>query len=124
LWLAVPMTKPAGDKKFYIPSENLKDLATGYGAGFATDHIMVRGHKVGFMYREEPDNDIDSGWRFTSGLESEAEMDNGALLGVYDVNTIANYDPEIIPFLKSAIGSVYARASAKAPLLPVEDDES
>lgn len=115
-------TKPPPKKKFYIAPENLKPVATGYGAGFATDHIMVRGHKVGFMYREQPDNDIDSGWRFTSGLETEEEMDDPDLIGVYDVNTIANYDAEIIPLLKSPVGSAFARDNLKSPLVPVEDD--
>ncbi|MBX3018326.1 MAG: DUF2185 domain-containing protein [Bdellovibrionaceae bacterium] len=115
------MSKPP-QKKFYIAAENLKNLATGYGAGFATDHIMVRGHKVGFMYRETPDDDIDSGWRFTSGLESEEEMNDATMLGVYDINTIANYDPEIVPFLKSPVGSAFARDTVKGPLVPVEDD--
>lgn len=110
-------------KKFYIAAENLKPIATGYGAAFATDHIMVRGHKVGFMYRETPDSDVDSGWRFTSGLESEDEMNDANTLGVYDLNTIANYDPEIVPLLKSPIGSAFARDTVKGPLVPVEPDE-
>jgi len=30
---------------------------------------------------------------------------------IYDVNTIANYDPEIIPFLNAPIGSAFERDS-------------
>lgn len=114
------MTTPK--KNFRIPADELQPLAEGYGAGFATDHIMVRGHKVGYMYREEPDNNIDSGWRFTSGLETEDEMDNPDMIGVYDINTIANNDPDIIPLLKSAVGSSFARSSPKSPLEPIEEE--
>jgi hypothetical protein len=36
-------------------------------------------------------------------------MDDAENLAVYDINTIANYDPEIIAFLESAIGSAFER---------------
>lgn len=61
------------------------------------------------MYRDSPDNEIDSGWRFMSGKESQIYMDDPNNLAIYDVNTIANYDPEIIQFLSAPIGTVYER---------------
>jgi hypothetical protein len=71
--------------------------------------ITVDGRKVGFMYREEPSNEIDSGWRFMSGLESQEFMDEPTNHSVYDVNTIANYDPQIIPLLDAPVGSAFER---------------
>ena len=35
-----------------------------------------RACKVGYCYREKPDGDWDSGWRFTAGDESEEYMDD------------------------------------------------
>ena len=61
------------------------------------------------MYREQPDNDIDSGWRFMTGTESDAYMNDPQNHGVYDVNTIANYDPDVVPLLDAAIGSAFQR---------------
>jgi len=61
------------------------------------------------MYREEPDNDFDSGWRFTAGDESDEYMDDPGNSGIYALNTIANYDPEIIPFLNAPYSSAFAR---------------
>ena len=49
----------------------IKALAEGRGACFATDMITCDGEPVRFMYREPPDNEVDSGWRFTSGLETD-----------------------------------------------------
>jgi hypothetical protein len=49
------------------------------------------------MYREKPDNDVDSGWRFLSGHESQEYMNAAESHAIYDINTIANYDPEVIP---------------------------
>ncbi len=54
----------------------------------ATDHITVDGHRVGYMYREQGDFEVDSGWRFFSGLESDEYANDPENLTFYDVNTI------------------------------------
>jgi hypothetical protein len=96
-------------KKYLLPSEQIKPLAPGHGTCMATDMITVEGLKVGYMYRQDPTVEDDSGWVFTAGFESPQYMDNPANAGIFDVNTIANYDPEIIPFLDAPIGSALAR---------------
>ncbi len=65
----------------------------------ATDKITVEGLPVGYMYREEPFNEIDNGWRFFSGTENEEYMDDPNNSAIYNTNTIANYDRAIIPYL-------------------------
>ena len=67
------------------------------------------GRPVGFMYREPPDGPHDSGWRFLSGSESQEYLDRSENLAMYDVNTIANYDPDIVRYLDAPIGSAYGR---------------
>lgn len=76
------------------------------------------------MYREATGRELDSGWRFLSGDESDEYMNNPANHGVYDVNTIANYDPEIIPFLDAPIGSAFERENGTGPLSEIHDFES
>ncbi|WP_101758607.1 DUF2185 domain-containing protein [Oceanicoccus sp. KOV_DT_Chl] len=49
-------------KEFKLKPEEFKDIAVGYGGCIATDMITVHGKKVGYMYREEPSNEMDSGW--------------------------------------------------------------
>ena len=78
-------------------------------ACFVTDRIMVDGCKVGYMYRDEPDDDRDSGWRFTAGDESEEYLEDPANSGIYALNTAANYDPDIIPFLTAPYGTAFMR---------------
>jgi hypothetical protein len=96
-------------KKFILAANEINPIATGLGSCIASDHITVDGRKVGYMYRDSPDNEIDSGWRFMSGKESQVFIDNPKNLEIYDVNTIANYDPEIVPFLSEPIGAAYER---------------
>ncbi|HVY26249.1 MAG TPA: DUF2185 domain-containing protein [Polyangiaceae bacterium] len=96
-------------KKFKLSAAQIRELAPGYGGCIASDMITVDGRRVRFMYRETPCNDVDSGWRFMSGFESDDYMDDADNHGVYDVNTIANYDPDIIAFLDAPIGSAFER---------------
>ena len=67
------------------------------------------GKSVGFMYRDPSRNDIDSGWTFLSGDETQEYLDDPGNLGLYDVNTIANYDPTIIPYLDAPVLSAFER---------------
>lgn len=108
-------------KKFKLKAEEIKPLATGRGACIATDMITRQGKRVGFMYREKPETPQDSGWRFMSGLEDQDYMDEAEYHGIYDVNTIANYDPSIIPLLESPIGAVFERTPGAAKFRPVDD---
>ena len=61
------------------------------------------------MYRESPEESGDSGWRFLSGTETQDFLNSPDNLAIYDVNTIANYDPAIVPLLASPIGSAFER---------------
>lgn len=108
-------------KSLKLKPEDLKPLATGRGGCIASDMITVRGKPVGFMYREAGDNEMDSGWRFLSGLEDQDYMDDVDNHGIYDVNTIANYDPTVIPLLDSPPGSVFERTPGARNFRPVDD---
>jgi hypothetical protein len=106
-------------KQLKLATDAIKPLAIGHGRCLATDHITVEGHPVRFMYREVPENRMDSGWRFMSGFEDETYMDNLSNHGIYDVNTIANYDPSIIPFLTSHAGHAFERPTESEHFLSV-----
>ncbi len=106
--MAEAMTRST-NKQFRLPAAQIRPLAKGRGGCIATDQIAVQGRPVGYMYREKPRRDNDSGWCFTAGDESEEYTNNAENHEIYDVNTIANYDPEIIPFLDAPPGSAFAR---------------
>lgn len=112
----------ARKKTFARTADQIRPLVDGLGACFATDEILVKGRRVGFAYREAPDRKQDSGWRFTAGDEPAAYMDDVDNLGLYDVNTIANYDPEIIGFLGAKVGSAFAREGAQGQFVRVRGE--
>ncbi len=107
-WYEIP------EKVFLIKAEEMKiilDSWDGPEGCLATDRILVDGEKVGYMYREEPDSDHDwdSGWRFTAGDESPEYMDDPEHSGIYALNTVCNYDPEITELLNAPYGTAYIR---------------
>ena len=65
---------------------------------------------MGYCYRIVPDDEqLDSGWYFLAGDETEEYLTNQQYMNRYDLNTICNYDPDIIPLLNSAYGSAFYR---------------
>ncbi|MGL4106787.1 immunity protein Imm33 domain-containing protein [Clostridium sp. LP20] len=53
------------------------------------------------MCKDERSREGDSGWIFYEGTESEEYLKDTNNMGVYSLNTIANYDPDIILLLNS-----------------------
>jgi hypothetical protein len=100
------------NKHFKLSAEQIRPLATGRGGAIASDRITVDGRPVGYMYRNRSLNKFDSGWAFLAGDESDAYMNDSTHHAIYDVNTIANYDPEIIPLLDAPVGSAFIRTDS------------
>jgi hypothetical protein len=109
-------------KQFRLRADQIKPLVPGRGGCLATDMITVQGRKVGYMYREESAFGVDSGWRFLAGVESQEYLDDPDNSAVYDVNTVANYDPEIIPYLDAPVGSAFERDGSHGGFNEVKND--
>lgn len=99
----------AKEKNLRLEPGQIEQLIEPMGECLATDHITIDGMKVGFMYRDEPEDNDDSGWRFLSGTENQKYMNDPSNSGVYEVNTIANYDRAIIPYLDLPVGTELER---------------
>ena len=99
-------------RDYYVKAEDMKNLLPGWEGPtgcIATNRITVEGCKVGYCYREKPDGDWDSGWRFTAGDESDTYMDDPNNAGIYALNTICNDDPDITPLLNTPAPCAFER---------------
>lgn len=77
-----------------------------------SDKITKEGFKVGYMYRDEPNPDYpDSGWRFYAGDEDDDYMADSSNCHVFAINTVCNYDNDIIPYLHSPVGTAFIRVA-------------
>lgn len=116
-------------KKFALKAEDIRPLLKWEGPEgcFATDRIMVDGCRVGYMYREQPEEGFaDSGWRFFEGNEGRTYLDDLRHTGIYTLNEICNYDPDIIPLLNAPYGTAFARDENgvfQQEQLEIPDDE-
>ena len=111
----------AGEKHYKLAPDDIRPLATGRGGCIVSDRITVEGLPVRFMYREQPRNPQDSGWAFLSGTEDDAYMADASNHQIFDVNTIANYDPSIIAFLDAPVGSAFEKAPGATDFILVTD---
>lgn len=101
-------------KRYKLTTEDLKILIPNRGGCICTDKITVDGLPIMYFYRDTPVNDMDSGWRFFSGEEDDDYMTEPDFHSVYDLNTIANYEPAIIPLLAYPVGSEFEREDLNA----------
>jgi len=87
----------------------VKKLTPTMGFCIVSRRITHDEQHVGYMYREKPAEEEDSGWRFLSGDETEDYIENEENSKVYDVNLIANLDLVIVKYLKKPFGIEFER---------------
>jgi hypothetical protein len=101
--LEIMTHRPKKNKKPRIADSDIRELIPDMGLCMATNDIVFEGYPVGVMIRDAEDENLpmDSGWVFMSGEETEEYQDNPKNWGLYEVNTICNYDPAIIPHVNA-----------------------
>lgn len=94
-----------------LTRKEIKKLIDYKGASgcLTSDEITLNGKQVGFMYRDKPNNEYDSGWNFFAGSESKEYTNNPDNFSIFDINTICNYDDSIIDFLNKPIYSAFIK---------------
>ena len=105
---------------YAIKADQIKPVLTdweGPDACIATSRVTVQNFKVGYCYREEPQDPTDSGWRFMAGNESEGYMSDPRYAFIYSLNVIANYDPEVLSVLKTGAVCAFSK-NAEGRLVP------
>lgn len=110
-------------KRYRLAKGDIQPVPEWRGGCIATDRITVDGARVGYMYREAPDNDLDTGWRFFAGDEDERYIDNLSNSAVYRVETIINYDPGIIGHLEAPEGSRFELNNDGVGYRQLDDDD-
>lgn len=108
--------------KTYLSPEELLRLITDKKLCFISGAILAEGRQVGYMVRQTPVFPADSGWRFFAGGESGQLLRTGAA-GFYPLNTLCNYDRQVIPLLDAPPGAAFMRNGAELVPLDVADPD-
>lgn len=88
---------------------NYANLAPGLGC-IVSNRVSVDGEPIRYMAKEEASGD--SGWVFYAGDEDETYTSDSKNFQVFSLNTIANIDPSILPFLKAPAGAAFEKLAA------------
>ena len=95
------------------PHDPADDLPGRYRARcFVTSRVLYDGAPVGYLLREEPDQDNDSGWRFFANDESDDYFDTPENLHFVALGAVLNCDDTFIGLLDSPLGSAFLRDEA------------
>jgi len=85
----------------------------------ASKRVSEGRQPVRYMYREVPDNDLDSGWRVFAGTEDQAYADVAGNFAMYNASTILEIDPSIGAYLESPSGTAFEREAVPGPFQQV-----
>ena len=74
-----------------------------------TNNILHEGRQVGYLYREQPDQQDDSGWRFTAGDETDEYMDDANNASYVSLGAVLRQDDSILSLLDREVGVAFVR---------------
>ncbi len=84
-------------------------------SAYVSKKITEEGWKVGYMERNEPHNEIDSGWAFFAGNENEQYMSDYRNIELISVGSVwQQFDPDIFKYIDMPIGTKLIRVSSEA----------
>lgn len=69
------------------------------GYCFISNTVTQDGLKIGYMFREQPIDADDTGWRFFSGTESEDYLEDEDNIDEYDIEYALELEPNIEKYL-------------------------
>ena len=90
----------------------------------ASQEVMLLGKPIGYLYREEPDNENDSGWRVFSGEESQEYADDPTNFAMYNASTVVDLEPAIGAILGRDYPIAFERDSDSGEYVEVDDSDS
>ena len=95
----------------YLADAELRRLTDDDRLCYVSGAILLEGRLTGYMLKELPAFPEDSGWRFFAGGET-AEILRAPGSGFLPINTMCNYDRDILPLLDGPVGAAYVRRAA------------
>ena len=89
----------------------------------ASNQVMKEGRRIGYLYREIPDNPDDSGWRVFSGQECQDYVDDPLNFAMYNASTVVDRDPDIAGLLATDYPVSFERDSTTGQFCRVDEED-
>ena len=72
-----------------------------------TNDILYESSKIDYLYREESDNENDSGWRFLSNNKNDDYVNNPKNVSCVSLGAVLRQDDSVLDLLEPPIGSAF-----------------
>ena len=112
--------EPCHVARTLIRPDNPQFLPVGEKNAVVSARALEPGCQVRWAYREEPDNDGDSGWRLFAGDESQEYVEDPANARVCNVYWLVDRDPTLFQLFQAELGAAFERLPGE-PFVRVED---
>ena len=103
-----------------IEDENDEKLDQYFKKCFVSNQIMNYGLKVGRLYKEEPQQEDETGWTLMSDHETQEYVDDPNNLQYISIGKVLNIDDSFIHLLDEPIGSEFARDEITGTFYPIQ----
>jgi hypothetical protein len=77
---------------------------------YVSHRVLNDGVRVGYLYREVPDGDNDSGWRMMAGDESDEYINDSANLSFVSLGAVLREDASIVELLETPAPCAFVRS--------------
>lgn len=145
MWVIVDVVHPGGRFEGRLDNDpfNIRGLQAGDPVSFEARHIIQTEHRephdftarfvkrafvthrilrddqpVSFLYREAPDDEQDSGWRFTAGDETDEYMADVNNMSYVSLGAVLSKDDSVLHLLDHPEGSAFKRDEALGRFVP------
>lgn len=80
-------------------------LSNALSYAIVSKQVSQENEAIGFLYREEPAFEHDSGWRFFSGMEDDAYANDSVNYETLPLSQILTAQPEIATLMQQTAGA-------------------
>jgi hypothetical protein len=89
---------------------------------FVSRYVLNDGKPTGYIYREDPDSEDDSGWRITANEESDEYMEEPSNVAYVSLGAVLNTDDSFVDLLDSPAGSAFIRDPETKQFVPCANE--
>lgn len=89
---------------------------------FVTARVLHDGAPIGYLYREAPEREDDSGWRIFAGDETDEYFADEDTTFYVSLGAVLNRDDAILPLLEAEVGSIFERVAGSNTFVAVDEE--
>ena len=115
------ITKFQDSEQYMEPTKNRMRLLNQ--TAYLSKKILEEDWKVGYMRRDEPVNENDSGWSFCAGNEDNEYYNDYKNIALVSVHEVYQIDPDIWNYIDNPVGTELIRISSNEFEIDKRDKE-